>query len=112
MKSREEFPLSEVPLYVQTCLNLTLSFLFLPMQGVCDPVVLEGSSSLVKLLSLRLAFSAPFTNVLSVKMEANLKQLGITASIQLSKVESMVQNLVTVLVEYTMKLSLVLYFYT
>ena len=52
-------------------------------------MVLEGSSSgLAKLLSLRLIFTAPFTNVLSLRVEANLKRLGITASI---KVESMVK---------------------
>ena len=52
-------------------------------------MVLDGSSSgLAKLLSLRLIFTAPFTNVLSLRVEANLKRLGITASI---KVESMVK---------------------
>ncbi|CAI8035616.1 hypothetical protein GBAR_LOCUS19958 [Geodia barretti] len=59
------------------------------IHSVCEPVVLEGSSSgLAKLLSLRLIFTAPFTNVLSLRVEANLKRLGITASI---KVESMVK---------------------
>jgi hypothetical protein len=49
-------------------------------------VVLEGRSGLAKLLSLRLIFTAPFTNVLSLRVEANLKRLGITASIKVVNV--------------------------
>lgn len=53
-----------------------------------EVVVLEGADvgSLAKLLSLRLTFTASFTNVLSVRVEASLKQLNITLSMKLDQV--------------------------
>ena len=50
----------------------------------------EGVGSLASLLTLRLTFTAQFTNILSVKVEANLKKLHITASVELNNRETLV----------------------